>query len=75
MIVSSGYRKYGFDAYGGKVLRKEDMGFWMHMPERTRPQGVCLELKEDVEEVEKGFFVTRKPAHIWLLQTPLRDIT
>ena len=56
MIVSNGYRKYGFDAYGGKVLRKEDMGFWMHMPERTRPQGVCLELKEDVEEVEKGFF-------------------
>ena len=28
MIVSSGYRKNGFDAHGGKLLQKKDMDFW-----------------------------------------------
>ena len=56
MNVSSGYRKHGFDAYGGKYLRKEDMSYWMDSPERTDPQGVALGLEEEVKEVEPGFF-------------------
>lgn len=56
MIVSSGYRKYGFDASGGKVLRKKDMSFWMNSSQRTDPDGVCFELGKDVEEVEPDFF-------------------
>lgn len=32
MIVSSGYRKRGFDAHGGKIPRREDMGFWLNLP-------------------------------------------
>lgn len=35
MIVSSGYRKNGFDAHGGKLFQKKDMDFWMNLPERT----------------------------------------
>lgn len=27
MIVSSGYRKNGFDAHGGKLVQKKDMDF------------------------------------------------
>ena len=56
MIVSSGYRKYGFDVSGGAELKKEHMSFWMNLPERTDPRGVCLELAEEVQEVEQGFF-------------------
>ena len=56
MIVSSGYRKNGFDAHGGKLLQKKDMDFWMNLPERTDPSGICFELSEEVEEVEQGFF-------------------
>ena len=56
MIVSSGYRKNGFDAHGGKLLQKKDMDFWMNLPERTDPNGICFELSEEVEEVEQGFF-------------------
>ena len=56
MIVSSGYRKNGFDAHGGKLLQKKDMDFWMNLPERTNPRGVCFELGDEVEEVEQGFF-------------------
>lgn len=56
MIVSNGYRKYGFDAFAGKILKKEDMGYWMKSPQRTDPDGVALELGEEVEEVEHGFF-------------------
>ena len=56
MVVSSGYRKNGFDAYGGKVLRKEDMAYWMDHPQRTDPDGVELGLDGEVEEVEPDFF-------------------
>ena len=49
MIVSSGYRKNGFDAHGGKLLQKKDMDFWMNLPERTDPSGVCFELGEECE--------------------------
>ena len=56
MNISSGYRKNGFDAYGGRYLQKSDMGFWMNLPKRTDPKGVCLELGADIEEVEPDFF-------------------
>jgi hypothetical protein len=56
MIVSSGYRKNGFDAACGRVLRKEDMSYWMNDRKRTDPSGVALELGDEVEEVEAGFF-------------------
>ena len=56
MIVSSGYRKTGFDAHGGAILRKSDMDFWRNMPNMTDPRGVRFELGEDVKEVEEGFF-------------------
>ncbi len=56
MNVSSGYRKNGFDAYGGTYLRKEDMAYWMDSPARTDPQGVALGLDEEVKEVEPDFF-------------------
>lgn len=56
MIVSSGYRKRGFDAHGGKILRREDMGFWLNLPQRTDPLGVTLGLSKEVEEVEPDFF-------------------
>ena len=52
MNVSSGYRKNGFDAYGGAYLRKEDMAYWMDSPARTDPQGVALGLDEEIKEVE-----------------------
>ena len=56
MNVSCGYRKHGFDAYGGKYLRKEDMNYWMDSPDRTDPQGVALGLDEEIKEVEPDFF-------------------
>ena len=56
MNVSLGYRKHGFDAYGGSILRKEDMSYWMNQKERTDPAGVALGLNENVEEVEPDFF-------------------
>lgn len=56
MIVSNGHGKYGFDAYGGKILRAEDMAFWMDDPQRVDPEGISFELGKDVEEVEAGFF-------------------
>ena len=56
MNVSCGYRKHGFDAYGGKYLRKEDMSYWMDSPDRTDPQGVALGLDEEIKEVEPDFF-------------------
>ena len=56
MNVSSGYRKRGFDAYGGAFLRKSDMAYWMDRPARTDPGGVAFELEDDVKEVEPGFF-------------------
>ena len=54
--VSSGYRKHGFDAYGGTYLRKEDMAYWMDSPARIDPQGVALGLDEEIKEVEPDFF-------------------
>lgn len=56
MNVSNGYRKYGFDAYGGKHLQKSDMDYWMNNPQRTDPGGICFELGEEVEDVEADFF-------------------
>lgn len=58
MIVSSGYRKRGFDAYGGTILRKEDMSYWENSPKRTDPMGVAIGLGDDVELVESSFFET-----------------
>ena len=51
MNVSLGFRKNGFDAYGGKVPRKKDMAYWMNDPLRTDPDGVALGLSEEVEAV------------------------
>lgn len=68
MNVSSGYRKNGFDAYGGRYLQKSDMSFWMDLPKRTDPEGVCLELGADVEEVEPDFFeLLPTIAGLWIL--------
>lgn len=56
MNVSLGFRKNGFDAYGGKILRKEDMSYWIGRKQLTDPMGVALGLAEEVEEVEPDFF-------------------
>ena len=73
MIVSSGYRKNGFDAHGGKLLQKKDMDFWMNLPERTDPSGVCFELGEEVEEVEQGFFeLVPTICELWILNPECR---
>lgn len=73
MIVSSGYRKNGFDAHGGKILRKSDMSFWMNLPQRTDPKGVCLELGEEVEEVEQDFFeLLPTISELWILNKDCR---
>ena len=56
MIVSAGYRKNGFDAFGGKVLRKGDMSHWMNDPDRTDPDGGALGLSDEVVEVKRDFF-------------------
>ncbi len=56
MNISLGYRKHGFDAYGGKILRKKDMSYWTDREERADPQGVALDLDEEIEEVEPDFF-------------------
>ena len=56
MNVSSGYRKYGFDAYGGKYLQKSDMSYWMNNKLRTDPAGIAFELGKEIEEVEPDFF-------------------
>ena len=73
MIVSSGYRKNGFDAHGGKLLQKKDMDFWMNLPERTDPSGVCFELGEEVEEVEQGFFeLLPTICELWILNPNCR---
>ena len=73
MIVSRGYRKNGFDAHGGKLLQKKDMDFWMNLPERTAPSGVCFELGEEVEEVEQGFFeLVPTICELWILNPNCR---
>ena len=56
MIVSSGYMKYGLDAFGGKFLRKSDLAYWINRPECKGTRGVCFEMSEDVQRVQKGFF-------------------
>ena len=55
MVVSLGFRKRGFDAYGGEILRKEDIVRWS-VEERADPQGVALGLSEEIKEVEPDFF-------------------
>ena len=55
MNVSLGYRKRGFDAYGGKVLKKEHFSYWKE-DELADPRGVALELGEEIEVVELGVF-------------------
>lgn len=56
MIVRSGYMKFGFDASDGRILKKDDMKFWINSGRMTDPRGVTLGLGEDVEEVEPDFF-------------------
>ena len=56
MNVSSSYKKEGFSAGGGKTLRIHDMDFWKRSPKIADPAGVYFELRNDVEEVEDGFF-------------------
>ena len=56
MNVSNGYRKYGFDAYGDKILKKEHMSYWMNDEQRVDPRGIALGLDEEIEEVEPDFF-------------------
>lgn len=56
MLVSSGYRKHGFDASCGKVLKQSDMKHWFGSPALTSPRGVCFELGEEIEYVEPDFF-------------------
>ena len=73
MIVSSGYRKNGFDAFGGKVLRREHMAYWMKRPQRTDPDGVALELGAEIEEVEQGFFELLPTIdELWILNPQCR---
>ena len=55
MNVSAGYRKRGFDAYGGKVLKAEHFSYWKE-DELANPSGVALELGEEIEVVELGVF-------------------
>lgn len=56
MVVSSGYMKYGFDAYGDKVLKAEHMAYWMDQSQRVDPKGISFQLGKEIEEVEKDFF-------------------
>ena len=73
MIVSCGYRKNGFDAYGGSILRKSDMDSWMNDPLRTDPDGVAFELGEEVKEVEADFFETVPTIdELWILNRGCR---
>ena len=68
MLISSGYRKHGLDAYGGKVLKSGDLNHWMDSPIRTDPKGICFELGEDVEVVEAGFFeLLPTLTELWIL--------
>ena len=55
MIVSLGYRKNGFDAFGGEILRKENIARWDEEL-RCDPRGVALGLGEEIREVEPDLF-------------------
>ena len=57
MSIISGQGKYGFDAYGEKVLRAEHMALWMNVPKRVDPKGISFELGASIAEVEDGFFL------------------
>ena len=57
MSIISGYRKYGFDAYGEKILKSEHMKSWMDIPKRVDPKGISFEIGAGIEEVEDGFFM------------------
>ena len=73
MNVSLGYRKNGFDAYGGRVLKQSDMAYWVNSPHLTDPRGVAFELDEDVEEVESGFFeMLPTLSEIWIINPECR---
>ena len=74
MNVSLGYRKRGYDAYGGEILRKEDMAHWMDDERRADPQGVALGLGEEVREVEPDFFeLLPTISSVWI-QNPECDL-
>ncbi|MBO4914892.1 MAG: hypothetical protein J5449_06755 [Oscillospiraceae bacterium] len=73
MVVSLGYRKHGFDAYGGEILRKEDMARWDD-EERADPQGVELGLGEEVKEVEPDFFELLPTISAVWIQNPECDL-
>ncbi len=68
MIVGSGYRKNGFDAFAGKYLQKSDMKYWINSKEIKDPEGVCFGLGEEIEEVEPGFFeILPTIDEIWMM--------
>ena len=72
MVVSLGYRKHGFDAYGGKVLKAEHFSYW-EADRLADPKGVALELGEDIEEVEPGVFdLLPTLDRLWILNPKCR---
>lgn len=56
MIVSSWYKRRGFNASGERLLKKEHMDYWKNTEQITDPRGIALGLNPEVEEVEQGFF-------------------
>ena len=70
MLVSKGYRKRGFDAYAGTILRKEDMAYWMNSEDRVDPEGVAIGLDEKIELVESGFFETVPTLNCLWMENP-----
>ena len=72
MNVSAGYRKRGFDAYGGKVLKAEHFSYWSE-DELASPKGVALELGEEIEVVELGVFdLLPTLDQLWILNPKCR---
>ena len=68
MIVSLGYRKNGFDAFGGEILRKENMVHWDEEL-RCDPRGVALGLSEEIrnrmypQDVDGAHPMANRDAH------------
>ncbi len=73
MVVSLGFRKNGFDAFGGEILRKENIARWDEEL-RADPQGVALGLSEEIKEVEPDFFeLLPTISSVWI-QNPECDL-
>ena len=49
MSIVAGYGKYGFDAYGEKVLKAEHMSNWMDIPMRVDPKGISFEIGAGID--------------------------